>query len=93
MRTLISTKDAAKVLGVSEAFLERDRWNGATIPFLRVGSRSVRYDPADLDEYIEHQRQLAEEENDVDDDDFDDDEGNDDGQDDDADDGSYDRAA
>lgn len=92
MRTLISTKDAAKVLGVSDAFLERDRWNGATIPFIRVGSRSVRYDPADLDAYIADQRELPEEEN-VGDEDYGEDDGDDDGPDDDADDDYYDDAA
>lgn len=40
---LLTTKEAATILGVSVAFLERDRWAGATIPFVRVGSRAVRY--------------------------------------------------
>ena len=34
---LLHTKQAADYLGVSIAFLERDRWNGPTIPFIRVG--------------------------------------------------------
>lgn len=50
---LITTKEAAKKLGVSEAFLERDRWAGARIPFIKVGSRGVRYRPSDLHTYIE----------------------------------------
>ena len=29
-------------LGMSIAFLERDRWAGAKIPFVRVGSRTER---------------------------------------------------
>ncbi len=50
--SLITTKEAAKILGVSVAFLERDRWAGATIPFVRVGSRAVRYCPGVLHHFI-----------------------------------------
>ncbi|MBC8147936.1 MAG: helix-turn-helix domain-containing protein [Bacteroidetes bacterium] len=49
---LLTTKEAAKYLGVSEAFLERDRWAGAIIPFVRVGSRAVRYEISALDAHI-----------------------------------------
>jgi len=50
---LLNTTEAAHFLGVSKAFLERDRWAGARIPFVKVGSRAVRYRQADLDAYIE----------------------------------------
>ena len=50
--SLLTTKEAARYLGVSAAFLERDRWAGARIPFIRVGSRAVRYQLDDLDTYI-----------------------------------------
>lgn len=49
---LLTTKEAAKCLSVSEAFLERDRWAGARIPFIRIGKRAVRYRPEDIDAYI-----------------------------------------
>ena len=49
---LLTTAEAAQYLGVSKAFLERDRWAGARIPFIRVGSRAVRYRVADLDSFI-----------------------------------------
>ena len=49
---LLSTKEAAQYLSVSEAFLERDRWAGARIPFIKVGTRAVRYRLADLDQHI-----------------------------------------
>ncbi len=49
---LLTTKDAAAYLGVSAAFLERDRWAGARIPFVRIGSRAVRYQLSELDNYI-----------------------------------------
>jgi len=52
---LLTTKEAARYLGVSEAFLERDRWAGARIPFVRVGSRAVRYDPSTLEAYVKSQ--------------------------------------
>lgn len=56
---LLHTKDAAKFLNVSVAFLERDRWAGARIPFVRVGARAVRYRVEDLQTYIQQQRQVS----------------------------------
>lgn len=58
-RNLLTTTEAADLLGVSKAFLERDRWAGARIPFIKVGSRSVRYRLNDLEEYIEKQVRLS----------------------------------
>lgn len=49
---LLNTEQAAKYLAVSKAFLERDRWAGARVPFIKVGSRSVRYRLSDLENYI-----------------------------------------
>ena len=53
--TLLNTKQAAEFLNVSAAFLERDRWAGARIPYIKLGSRSVRYRQSDLEEFIELQ--------------------------------------
>ena len=53
---LLHTKDAAKFLNVSIAFLERDRWAGARIPYVKVGSRAVRYRLEDLQNYINQHR-------------------------------------
>lgn len=50
---LLTTKQAAQILGVSIAFLERDRWAGARVPFVKIGSRAVRYRNSDLHAYIE----------------------------------------
>ena len=50
---LLNTTEAAHILGVSKAFLERDRWAGARIPFVRVGGRAVRYRQEDLSAFIE----------------------------------------
>lgn len=57
--TLLNTFQAAQLLGVSKAFLERDRWAGARIPFIKVGSRAVRYRRSDLNDYIEKQFRLS----------------------------------
>lgn len=56
---LLSTPQAAKFLNVSIAFLERDRWAGARIPFIKVGSRAVRYRLDDLHNYIASHRQAS----------------------------------
>ncbi len=53
---LLTTKQAAKYLGMSTAFLERDRWAGAKVPFVRIGSRTVRYLKSDLDGYVKERR-------------------------------------
>jgi excisionase family DNA binding protein len=52
---LYTTKQAAEYLGVSPAFLERDRWAGARIAFIKLGTRSIRYRLSDLEEFIEQQ--------------------------------------
>lgn len=56
---LLNSQQAADYLGVSKAFLERDRWAGARIPFIKIGSRAVRYRTADLESYIEQQVRLS----------------------------------
>jgi excisionase family DNA binding protein len=49
---LLTTKQAAELLCVSEAFLERDRWAGARIPFIKVGARAIRYRLQDIEKYL-----------------------------------------
>ena len=56
---LLSTPQAAKFLNVSIAFLERDRWAGARVPFVKIGSRAVRYRLDDLEAYINSQRRQS----------------------------------
>ena len=51
--TLLNTSEAAKYLGISKAFLERDRWAGAKVQFIKIGARAVRYRIQDLDTYIQ----------------------------------------
>lgn len=50
---LLNTTQAAQFLGLSKAFLERDRWAGAKVPFIKIGDRAVRYRLEDLNAYIE----------------------------------------
>ena len=50
---LLTTKEAARFLAVSQAFLERDRWAGAKIPFIKIGDRAVRYRQADLAAFLD----------------------------------------
>jgi len=50
---LIKQDEAASYLGLSEATLERDRWRGGDIPYVKVGPRAIRYDLEQLDEYID----------------------------------------
>ena len=50
---LMNTLEAADYLNMSTAFLERDRWRGGDIPYIRIGPRAIRYDLEQLDEYID----------------------------------------
>lgn len=50
---LLNTKEAANYLSLSTAFLERDRWAGAKVPFIKISTRAVRYRLDDLEKYIE----------------------------------------
>ena len=56
---LLTTEQAAAFLAVSRAFLERDRWAGARVPYIKVGARAVRYRLADLEQYIAAQTTSA----------------------------------
>jgi len=50
---LVKQDGAATYLGLSEATLERDRWRGGDIPYIRVGPRAIRYSLDQLEEYIQ----------------------------------------
>lgn len=49
---LWTQRETADYLGKSESWLERDRWAGPTIPYVKLG-RSVRYRAADVVAYAE----------------------------------------
>ena len=52
-KSLIGQKEAAVCLKMSEATLERDRWRGGDIPYIRIGPRAIRYSPDQLEEYVQ----------------------------------------
>lgn len=47
---------SADYIGMSPAFLDKDRWRGATIPFIRIGSGKgvIRYRQSVLDAYLKN---------------------------------------
>ena len=62
----LSEKDAAIYIAMSRSFLRQGRMNGdregrtPTPPYLKIGSRSVRYLKEDLDNWLEQFRQGGE---------------------------------
>ena len=55
---LVTTDEAAEILGVSAAFLQRDRVaDTQQVPFVQVGNRAVRYSRKDLQSFINGRRQ------------------------------------
>lgn len=56
---LLNTTQAAAFLGLSKAFLERDRWAGAKVPFIKIGDRAVRYRLKDLETYVQSRVRLS----------------------------------
>ena len=56
---LLTTNQAAIYLSLSKAFLERDRWAGAKVPFIKIGSRAVRYRLGDLEAYVQSRLRLS----------------------------------
>jgi len=55
---LLTQDEAARIINKSPKWLERDRWAGPTVPYVKLG-RSVRYRVADLLAYIEDNVQGA----------------------------------
>ena len=53
-KRIVRQKKAAEYLNLSEATMERDRWRGGDIPYIRIGPRAIRYDLEQLDDYIDH---------------------------------------
>lgn len=47
---LLNDYEAARLLGVSRTFLQKDRIGGRRVPYIQIG-RAVRYDPADLEAF------------------------------------------
>lgn len=51
IRPLLTTEQAAELLGVSKSYLDNDRSLGARIPYVKIG-RFVRYKPQDIEAVI-----------------------------------------
>ncbi|MHC0054143.1 helix-turn-helix domain-containing protein [Actibacterium sp. D379-3] len=49
---LMNQDEAARILGVSPKWLERDRWAEKKLPYVKIG-RGVRYRAADVNAFIE----------------------------------------
>ena len=50
---LLTTRDAANYLGVSDSCLQRHRWAGSGPVFIRLGRNGrIRYCPSDLDAWL-----------------------------------------
>jgi hypothetical protein len=56
---LLTTIEAAGYLNLSKAFLERDRWAGAKVPFIKIGERAVRYRLDDLEKFVQSRMRLS----------------------------------
>lgn len=52
---LLNQSKVAKILGVTEKFLEARRCRGGGVPYIRVG-RLVRYKKSDVDAWIDSRR-------------------------------------
>lgn len=50
---LLTERDAAIYLGVSQVFLRKHRREGGGPPFVRIGSRNIRYRVKDLQAWVE----------------------------------------
>lgn len=55
VQTLLKTEQAAEFLNVSKSFLEKDRWRGAKIKYVVIGTRTIRYQKSVLEAYLEQQ--------------------------------------
>ena len=54
---LLNQKEVASIIQKSEAWLERQRWLGEGIPYLKIG-RSVRYQEDDILSFLEEQPKI-----------------------------------
>ena len=54
---LLNQKEVASIIRKSEAWLERQRWLGEGIPYLKIG-RSVSYQEDDILSFLEEQPKI-----------------------------------
>ena len=54
---LLREAAAAELLGLKVRTLQKDRLCGSLgVPFIRVGAKAVRYDPTDLERWLDERR-------------------------------------
>ena len=56
METLINQAELSRLIDKPEGTLEQWRHKGIGPPFIKVGGRSVRYRPSDVEAWLEGQR-------------------------------------
>ena len=49
---LLTSKEAARRVGVKEGTLRTWRWKGINLEYLVIGTRSIRYDAGEIAEFI-----------------------------------------
>ena len=59
-RILLTVSEASKALSISQRTLWALTAPRGPLPAVRIGRRAVRYDPADLREFIDRQKQGGE---------------------------------
>lgn len=52
VKRLLQDTQAAEVLGIAVQTMRNWRYLGIGVPYVRLGSRTIRYDAADLERYI-----------------------------------------
>ena len=55
---LLTEREAAEFLGVSPIWLQRDRWRGPQLRFVKIG-RHVRYRASDLATFVDAHTKAA----------------------------------
>ena len=60
LRRILRTPEAAEYTGLGEGTLEKMRVKAEGPPFIHLGGRAIGYDIADLDRWLDGQRQLGE---------------------------------
>ena len=56
---LLTTRQAAKFLGLKPSCLENWRWKGYGPPYVQVTRRAIRYRREDLDAFVQERRRFS----------------------------------
>ena len=58
-RRVLRTEEAAAYVGLSASTLEKKRLSGTGPRFVKLGGRAIGYDRADLDTWLDQQREAT----------------------------------